>query len=215
MFRAPRQVGEFRVALLVLGDELVRVFLQVEELGLAYRTVPVDFAAEYRASDEWRRMNPVGKVPVMTDGDLKMFESGAMVQYLLDRYGEGRLQPPPGTAAHALYLQWSWFAESTFCRPLGEIVNHHRNFDPALPDVVAEMEKRSEDCVNAIDDAVGSDGYIMGDFSAADIMLGYGFVLTENFTSSLNNGYVNANAYWQRLKSRPAAHVLTRDFTRE
>ena len=58
-------------------------------------------------------MNPVGKVPVMVDTespDLTIFESGAMVQYLLDRYGNGQLQPQPGTPAHALYLQWSWFA---------------------------------------------------------------------------------------------------------
>ena len=69
-----------------------------------------------------------------------------MVQYLLDRYGEGRFQPEAGTPDHALYLQWSWFAESTFARPLGEIVNHRRNFNPEIPEVVAEMKKRALQC---------------------------------------------------------------------
>ena len=71
-------------------------------------------------------MNPVGKVPVLKDDDFIMFESGAMVQYILDRHGNGQLQPKPGTPEHGRYLQWCWFAESTFARPIGEIVNHRR-----------------------------------------------------------------------------------------
>ena len=98
---------------------------------------PVNFAAEYRATPEWRAMNPVGKVPVMTDGDMTMFESCAMMQYVLDRC-YGRLQPKDD-ATYAHYLQWCWFAESTFARPLGEIVNHVE-FKPELDDVVAEMK---------------------------------------------------------------------------
>ena len=64
----------------------VRPIWLCEELGLDYEIHPVDFSAEYRASKEWRAMNPVGKVPVMIDtnaDNLTMFESGAMVQYLL------------------------------------------------------------------------------------------------------------------------------------
>ena len=62
-----------------------------------------------------------------------MFESGAMVQHVLDRHGGGRLEPARGTREHALYLQWSWFAEATFTRPLGEIVNHRREFGDSVP----------------------------------------------------------------------------------
>ena len=53
----------------VPGTRGIRPIWTCEELGLEYRVIPVDFSAEYRASDEWRRMNPVGKVPVLTDGD--------------------------------------------------------------------------------------------------------------------------------------------------
>ena len=52
-------------------------------------------------------MNPVGKVPVMTDGEMKMFESCAMMQYVLDRYGDGKLQPAKDNPTYAHYLQWS------------------------------------------------------------------------------------------------------------
>ena len=81
----------------------------------------------------------------MLDGDLTMFESGAMVQYILDRYGDGRLQPTPGTPEHALYLQWSWFAEATFSRPIGEMVNHARAFgNKAIAAVSEEMSALPE-----------------------------------------------------------------------
>jgi glutathione S-transferase len=91
----------------VPGTRSLRILWLCEELGLPYEAVPVDFSAAYRASAEWRRLNPVGKVPVMTDdaAPVTLFESGAMVQYLLDRHAGGRLQPAPGTPEHAVYLQ--------------------------------------------------------------------------------------------------------------
>ena len=85
-------------------SDQVRPIWALEELGIPYNIVPVDFSAEYRQTPEWRKLNPVGKVPVMTDGNLKMFESVAMVQYILDRYGGGRLQPTPGTPYAKLWL---------------------------------------------------------------------------------------------------------------
>ena len=192
----------------------LRVIWLCEELGLPIEIETISFHPEFRFSEEWLSRHPVGKVPVMEDDDFSMFESGAMIQYILDRYGDGQLQPAHGTTQHAEFLQWNWFAESTFCRPLGEIVNHRRNFDPPLPDVVFEMERRSEKCLRAIDDVLAHREYILGDFSAADIMLGYCFILVENFTTILEGGYSNANEYWRRLKRRPAAHVLSDDYDR-
>ena len=62
----------------------------------------------------------------MADGNLTMFESGAMVDYLVERYGGGDLVPAPGTPDSALCRQWCWFGESTFSRPVGELANHRR-----------------------------------------------------------------------------------------
>jgi glutathione S-transferase len=187
----------------VPGTRGVRPIWTCEELGLAYRVIPVDFSTDYRASAEWRAMNPVGKVPVMTDGDLKMFESGAMVQYLLDRYGNGRLQPEPGTADHAAYLQWSWFAESTFARPLGEIVNHRRAFQAAEqnPAAIEEMQARAWLCVAALEEALAGQDYLVGDvFTAADIMMGYTLMLMENLAPG--DLPPNVAAYFARLSAR-------------
>ena len=80
----------------------VRVVWLCKELQLPHEVKTISFSPEYRNSAEWRKLNPVGKVPAMTDGDFTMFESGAMVQYLLDRYGDGRLEPKRATQAHAL-----------------------------------------------------------------------------------------------------------------
>ncbi len=186
----------------------VRPIWLCEELGLSYEILPVDFSPEYRASAEWRAMNPVGKVPVMIDtdaNDLKIYESGAMVQYILDRYGEGRLQPTPGTAEHAIYLQWSWFAEATFARPLGEIVNHFREFpgDKTKEDVVEEMRDRARLSLDAIIPEIANKDYILGEhFSAADIMLGYTIMLCEKYLKETLPERIQP--YWERLEARPA-----------
>lgn len=184
------------------GTRALRVIWVCEELGVPYEIVPVDFSPEYRAKAEWRAMNPVGKVPAMTDGDMKMFESCAMMQYVLDRYGEGRLQPAKDNPTYAHYLQWCWFAESTFARPLGEIVNHRREFKPELDDVVAEMKRRATLSLNALDQALVDRPFLLGnEFSAADISNGYTIrayrrLVTEDLPS-------NADAYFNRLTSMP------------
>ena len=92
----------------------MRVIWLCEELGLDYEIKKIDFSQEYRATPEWRALNPVGKVPVLVDGDTVMFESGAMVEYVLSRYGEGRLAPPTSSPAYGHYLQWLWFGDGGF-----------------------------------------------------------------------------------------------------
>ena len=150
-------------------------------------------------------MNPTGKVPVMTDGDLKIFESGAMVHYILDRYGNGRLQPSPGTEEHATFLQWSWFAEATFARPIGEIVNHRRVFgDNAREDAIEEMQSRAHLCVDAIAQelADGREHLCGNEFNAADIMIAYSLHLQQRLAP--REYPEQLQSYWDRVSSRPA-----------
>jgi glutathione S-transferase len=180
----------------------LRVIWACEELGIAYQVKAVDFSAAYRATEEWRALNPVGKVPVMTDGDLTMFESGAMLQYVLDRYGNGRLQPRPGTPEHALYLQWCWFGESTFSRPIGEVVNHRRAF-PDAPDqaIMDEMRDRGLVSLAALDQALAGRPFILGDeFSGADIMNAYTVLLVERVLGAPLPA--NAARWWADMKAR-------------
>ena len=188
----------------VPGTRGQRIVWLCEELGHEYRIARVDFSARYRASEEWRRMNPVGKVPVITDGDLVMFESGAIVQHLLDRHGGGRLEPERGTPEHAAYLQWSWFAEATFGRMTGEIANHRRAFaDGPLEDVLEEARNRARSCLAAVESGLEGRPYLVGEaFTAADIMMGY---TLASFTRNVGDDFGPRVAdYWSRLTARPA-----------
>ena len=180
-----------------------RVIWVCEELALPYEIEEISFDADFRMSPEWLAKNPVGKVPVMEDGDLVMFESGAMVQYILDHYGEGRLEPERGSNEYALYQQWSWFAEATFARPLGEIVNHRRNFDPHLPGAIEEMQGRARLCVSALNEELADKDFLVGEFTSADIMMGYSLMLCERLAPW--EGEPSVSRYWNDLKSRPAA----------
>ncbi len=190
----------------------IRIIWLCEELGIDYKIQPVDFSAEYRSTPEWRRMNPVGKVPVMTDGNLKLFESGAMLQYILDRYGNGRLQPETGSDDHGRFLQWCWFSEATFARPVGEIVNHRRAFAKGdrSEAVIQEMADRVQACCDALEEEFHERPFIVGgSFSAADIMLGYTLLLTDKVTPATMGPLLDE--YWQRLQSRPAYTAATAD----
>lgn len=182
-----------------------RVLWLCEELGVPYEAIPVDFSPEYRATPEWRALNPVGKVPVMIDGDLVMFESGAMVQHVVNAHGGGRLEPEIGSSAHALYLQWSWFGESTFARPLGEIVNHKREFpgDQTLPAILEEMADRASVSLAAVAQETANKPYLLGEeFTAADIMVGYSIRLVDRLIPERMTPEIAP--YWQRLQSRDA-----------
>ena len=127
-----------------------------------------------------------------------------MVQHVLDRHGGGRLEPERGTREHALYLQWSWFAEATFTRPLGEIVNHRREFgDRAIAEVIEEMKARARLCVDALDGEMRGKDYLTGEFTAADIMMGYAVRSYQRLLPE-DTLPVNASAYWERLTARDA-----------
>ena len=140
----------------------------------------------------------------MTDGDLTMFESCAMVQVILDRYGNGQLEPERGANEHAIMQQWSWFAESTLARPAGEIVNHHREFgDNPIPEVLAEMANRVRLCLMAVDQAMTDREFLIDyGFSVADINLGYSLHLANDRVPF--DDLVHAKAYYDRLAARPA-----------
>lgn len=184
------------------GTRGFRLIWLCEELALPYALRKVDFSAEYRASEQWRRMNPVGKVPVMSEGEFRMFESGAMVQYLLERHANGRLQPARADAAYGTFLQWCWFAEATFGRATGEIANHKRAFAAApKADCIEEMRERARACVQALEQALAGRQYLVGDaFTAADVMTGY---TLGSFARHVGEALpANVEAYWQRLQAR-------------
>ena len=89
------------------------------ELGVTVEVVKIDYAATYRDSPEWRAISPAGKVPILEDGELRIFESGAMVEYILDKERDGTLRPAMDSPHRPIYNQWCWYSEATLSRPMG------------------------------------------------------------------------------------------------
>lgn len=187
------------------GTRGFRVIWACEELSVPYKVIPVDFSPAYRATPTWREISPIGKVPVMREGAELLFESGAMVQHIVDRYdAKGELQPAVGSREHAEYLQWSWFAESTFSRPLGEITNHRREFPEPIEACIEEMRNRARLCVQALEAHLTGRSYLVAErFSAADIMMGYSL---RGFQRNVPDDELPAAvaAYYERITARDA-----------
>ncbi|PXW92854.1 glutathione S-transferase [Sphaerotilus hippei] len=96
-----------------------RVLWLLEELGLPYelrhyQRDPVTLLAP----PSLRAVHPLGKSPVITDGDLTVAESGAIVEYLVERHGAGRLVPPAGSPERLRWTYWLHFAEGSAMPPL-------------------------------------------------------------------------------------------------
>lgn len=187
----------------VKGTRSVRPIWLCHELDLPVEIETIDFSPAFRNSPAWRAISPAGKVPIMTDGDLTMFESGAMIDYILERHGEGRLRPASGTAQSALHHQWCWFSEATLLRPLGlnRLMTHKAGDQDAI---ASDAEKKARDCLHVVDQAVSDRDYLLGsEFDASDIMMGYSLALLDSL-KVLDDQYPRARGYLERLKARPA-----------
>jgi glutathione S-transferase len=96
-----------------------RVLWMLEELGVPYeiRRYERD-PTTMLAPPALQQVHPLGKSPVITDGALTLAESGAILEYLVDRYGNGRFAPPPGSPARVRYSYWMHYAEGSLMPPL-------------------------------------------------------------------------------------------------
>ncbi|WP_335099993.1 glutathione S-transferase family protein [Nostoc sp.] len=91
-----------------------RVLWLLEELGIEYEIKFYERDPKtMQAPESLRQIHPLGKSPVITDADLTIAESGAIVEYLVDRYGNGRLVPASGTPEHLRYTYWLHYAEGS------------------------------------------------------------------------------------------------------
>jgi glutathione S-transferase len=183
----------------------VRIIWLLEELGLPYELVTVPFTPP-TPSTGFSQQTPFGKFPTIEDGDLTMFESGAILEYILERYGQGRLAPAVGTAARGKFLQWLHFAEATMFPPLA-LIAVNTMFKPEaerIPAVVADARASAATTLRVLEQALEGKDHLLGaEFSGADIMMGYA-LMSARFLGVLTDAYPNVNAYFARLQARPA-----------
>jgi len=179
----------------------------LEELGVPYELHRVDLAAgEHRSAEYLERIQPLGRVPALTDGDVTLFESAAIVMYLADRHPEKALAPPPDSPVRGAYYQWILYTVT-------ELEPHcqtHWNHTVRLPEAerVPEQAARARAAFNAnlppLERAL-SDGreYLLGDFSAADVVIGW--VAGWAFLSQMVDSAPSLQAWSKRCSLRPAS----------
>jgi glutathione S-transferase len=181
----------------------VRIYWLLEELAVPYQLETITFQTPTRP---FAQPTPFGKLPAIRDGDLVMFESGAILEYVLERYGQGRLAPAPGTPLRGPFLQWVHFAEATMMPPLGQIVRH-TIFKPEaerIPAVVSDARALLTASLDVVEQALAGKDHLLGaDFSAADIMMGYP-LQSATWFGVLTDRHPNVSAYFARLAARPA-----------
>jgi glutathione S-transferase len=181
----------------------VRIVWLLEELGVPYQLERVAFAP---GKLPFAQQSPYGKVPAIEDGDVRMFESGAILEYVLERYGNDRLAPPPGTAERGPFLQWVYFSEATLLPPVGDIVRHTL-FKPEaerIPAVVEDARGRLNRTLEILEEGLGDREYLLpSGFSAADVMMGVSLLIARRL-KSLDPRFTKLAAYLARLETRPA-----------
>jgi glutathione S-transferase len=182
-----------------------RVIWLLEELGVPYEIVPVEFKPEVLKSAAHLAVHPLGQLPVVETDGVRFIESGAQVQYLLEKYGQGRLEPKPGGAERALYLQWFHYGEASLAIHISQIVRQRFGRPPEQQsqDVLTDGRERLAAAAAVVNRELADRPYICGnDFTAADIMVSYGLTMAR-IVRELPTDLTNVASYIERLKARP------------
>jgi glutathione S-transferase len=183
----------------------LRVLWMLEEMGLPYEREPVDFANRH-ANVEFMACSPAGMLPAIADGETRLFESCAILEYLAAKHGPTDLAPGPDSPSYPLYIQYLHFGEGSLAGPLNIVVGS-RFFAP--PEA-----RKNWGADFAVDMVAGRAAvvaqqlektpYVAGEaFTAADISVGYALGLGRmlGFADRLAPGIIS---YLDRLTQRPA-----------
>ena len=186
-----------------------RALWTLEEMGLPYHLHLLPFPPRVRAP-EYLKVNPLGTIPALIDGETFMTESAAIVEYLTTRYGPTELAVVPGDPNYGAWLNWLHFGEATLTFPQ-TLVLRYRTFEPGRADAAADdyarwFMARLKHVERALAEA---EWLCAGRFTGADISVGYALLLA-NHLKLLESAAPSVQAYWQRLKARPAFQAAKR-----
>ena len=180
-----------------------RIVWLCEELDLPYELKLYERDPVTRlAPAAYKALHPCEMAPVIQDGDLVLAESGAIVEYILTRYGKGRLAPPPEAANFPDYLYWFHYANgSLVASAMGLLVAARLG---ASEEQRAQVGRRADTAHAIVEARLGEAPWLAGDaFTAADIMLVFGLTTMRVFVPRDLAPYPNILAYLQRIGARP------------
>ncbi|MDQ2822816.1 MAG: glutathione S-transferase [Pseudomonadota bacterium] len=195
-----------------------RILWLLEELGLAYEIKKYERDPKTMlAPPELKKVHPLGKSPVITDDDNVVAESGAIVEYLVERYGQGRLVPPAGTPDKLRYNHILHFAEGTAMPPLLMKLVFDRIETQKMPFFVKPIAKgiaakvkqmmilpNLQNNLNFLEAELNKSTWFAGEeFTAADVQIS--FVLEASAArAGLDARYPKLTAFLARIHARPA-----------
>ncbi|MEO6699154.1 MAG: glutathione S-transferase [Paraperlucidibaca sp.] len=195
-----------------------RVLWLLEELGLPYEVVRYSRNPQTMlAPPELRAIHPLGKSPVITDGDVVVAESGAIIEYLVETYGNGALQPAVGTTERLRYRYWLHYAEGSAMMPLLLKLIFSRLPQSKMPALIRPIARKISQGAqkNFIDPQIKQHLYFMetemagrkwvcgDDFTAADVQLSFPLE-AASARGGLDTKYPNLAALISRMHARPA-----------
>ncbi len=182
-----------------------RIVWLLEELQLPYELNRMDFHPKDLKSDEHRQRHPLGRVPVLDDGDISIYESGAIVEYILERHKNGGLKPAVDAAEYPDYLQWFHYCEGMVMPPINTIVVQTILLpeDRRNPEVLGQAQRLVTKALAPVEESMGDKEYLIGDFSGADIMLGHAMYMARRL-GTLGDDMAKLQGYLDRIEARPA-----------
>ncbi|HET7669410.1 MAG TPA: glutathione S-transferase family protein [Burkholderiales bacterium] len=181
-----------------------RIVWLLEELAVPYRIEQHRRDAKTNlAPPALKAVHPLGKAPVIQDGELVVAESGAIVEYLVERYGKGRLVPERGTAEHARYLQWMHFAEGTLMLHLVARMYLGRVTDGPHP-VRTRVDGMVSDEIDFVERELSRSEHLAGaQFTAADVQMMFPLEFAA-FYDLIADRHPRTRHYVARMQARPA-----------
>lgn len=180
-----------------------RALWALEELELPYQLHLLPFPPRVR-EPSYLDANPLGTIPLLIDGDTRLIESAAIVQYLAVKYGPTPLAVGPEEADYGAWLNWLHFGEATLTFPQ-TLVLRYRMLEPPerrLPQAADDYAQWFHSRLRHVERALGDREWLVADrFTMADISVGYALLLAKSL--KIDDGFPpQVAAYWQRLKGR-------------
>jgi glutathione S-transferase len=180
-----------------------RILWLLEELGVLYEMKRYQREAQTRlAPPELTAVHPLGKSPVITDGDIKIAESGAVVDYIIRTYGKGAMMPAPGGAEYEVYNEWLHYSEGSAMLPLMMNLYVSRLKEagaPLHPRIDSEMANH----LGYVDGALkGREFFVGKSLTGADIQMSFVGDMAKAFNKL--GPYPDLSAWLSRMHARPA-----------
>ncbi len=156
------------------------------------------------APEEYKKLHPFGTAPVLDDGALRLAESGAIIEYVIQTYGGGRLAVAPGAANYAEYLFWWHFANASMMPAAMTDVLVTLLGGGGNP-ITQSLRARLDRAYHMVEARLGEATYFAGEeLTAADIIMLFPMTTMRHFARRDISGYSNIRAYLQRIGERSA-----------